>query len=74
MIKKYSIGEIQDEALRDPSLLLVVVAVPREYYSTLPLPLLEGKTVVDVSNRNSVKRKEELSQAEVLQGMAEGAR
>ena len=52
----------------------MVVAVPREYYSTLPLPLLEGKTVVDVSNRNSVKRKEERSQAEVLQGMAEGAR
>ncbi len=52
----------------------MVVAVPREYYSTLPLPLLSGKTVVDVSNRNSVKRKEERSQAEVLQGMAEGAR
>ncbi len=37
---------------------IVIVAVPREFYADLPLSMIgTGKTVVDVSNRNSVKRK-----------------
>ena len=45
---------------------VVIVAIPFDFYSTLPASFLAGKVVVDVSNRNSVKRKGDLSQAEHL--------
>ncbi len=48
----------QDEAVKSSD--LVVVAVPKEYYNTLPLDSFDGKTIIDVSNRNSVKRKMEM--------------
>jgi len=38
---------------------LVIAAVPKEYYRDLPVNLLVGKLVVDVSNRNSIKRKDD---------------
>lgn len=34
-----------------------------------PLQLLEGKTVIDCSNRSTVHRKQEISQAEYLQSI-----
>ena len=36
---------------------VVVLAVPVDFYTTLPLKLLSGKVVVDVSNRNSMHKK-----------------
>jgi len=45
---------------------VVIVAIPFDFYNTLPAGLLAGKVVVDVSNRNSVKRNGDLSQAEQL--------
>ncbi len=36
---------------------LVVVAIPKDFYTGLPANLLAGKTVVDVSNRSTVHRK-----------------
>jgi len=45
---------------------LVIVAVPRDFYHTLPIRLLAGKVVVDVSNRSSVRRTSTESQAEYL--------
>ena len=36
---------------------LVIVAVPKDFYHTLPVDLLKGKVVVDVSNRASIKAK-----------------
>ena len=45
---------------------IVIVAIPFEFYSSLPVNLLAGKTVVDVSNRSTIKRIGELSQAEQL--------
>ena len=38
---------------------LVVVAVPKDFYTSLPLHLMKGKVVVDVSNRTTVKAKTE---------------
>ena len=35
---------------------LVIVALPKDFYHTIPAHLLRGKVVVDVSNRSSVKR------------------
>jgi predicted dinucleotide-binding enzyme len=35
---------------------LVIVAVPKDFYSSIPTNLLKGKVVVDVSNRTSAKR------------------
>ena len=37
---------------------IVIVAIPFDFYSSLPSGLLAGKIVVDVSNRATVKRKE----------------
>merc|ERR1711884_81167 len=55
-----------EEAIRSSN--IIVMAVPKNFYERQPLHLLEGKTVVDVSNRNSVYRKDEsISQAEYLQ-------
>ena len=45
---------------------IVIVAIPFEFYPSLPVSLLAGKTVVDVSNRSTSKRTSELSQAEHL--------
>ena len=45
---------------------VVIVAIPFAFYSSLPAGLLANKVVVDVSNRNTVKRKGDLSQAEHL--------
>ena len=45
---------------------IVIVAIPFKFYSSLPAGLLSGKIVVDVSNRATVKRTSELSQAEHL--------
>jgi len=45
---------------------LVIVAVPKDFYHTLPVDLLKGKVVVDVSNRASIKAKSSESQAEQL--------
>ena len=46
---------------------VILVAIPPTFYSSLPLELLAGKIVVDVSNRNKVRRTAtELSQAEQL--------
>jgi len=45
---------------------IVIVAIPFEFYPSLPVSLLAGKVVVDVSNRSSSKRTTELSQAEQL--------
>ena len=45
---------------------VVIVAIPFDFYSSLPEDLLAGKIVVDVSNRSTVKRTSERSQAEHL--------
>jgi len=46
---------------------VVLVAIPFNFYSSLPIHLLADKIVVDVSNRNKVRRDEsEESQAEML--------
>merc|ERR1711884_531170 len=46
---------------------LVVVAVPRDFYHTLPAHLLAGKILVDVSNRSTTRRGADgVSQAEYL--------
>jgi len=45
---------------------IVIVAIPFKFYSSLPAGLLSGKVVVDVSNRATVNRTSELSQAEHL--------
>jgi len=55
-----------EEAIKSSN--IIVMAVPKNFYERQPLHLLEGKTVIDVSNRNSVYRKDEsISQAEYLQ-------
>ena len=46
---------------------IIVMAIPKDYYKDQPLELLEGKIVIDVSNRTTVHRKEGISQAEYLQ-------
>ena len=56
-----------DEALKHSN--LVVLAIPKEFYVKLDSHLFESKTVIDVSNRSSVQRKEEMSQAEHLQSL-----
>jgi len=45
---------------------LVIAAVPKDFYENLPVKALEGKVVVDVSNRNTSKRSGSGSQAEYL--------
>jgi len=39
---------------------LIVAAIPKDFYSSLPANLLAGRIVIDVSNRNSIKRKMEM--------------
>ena len=48
---------------------IIVMAIPKDFYDRQPLKLLEGKTVIDVSNRATLHRKEEVSQAEYLQSL-----
>ena len=48
---------------------IIVMAIPKDFYKEQPLQLLEGKTVIDCSNRSSVKSKENLSQAEYLESL-----
>ena len=48
---------------------IIVMAIPKDFYKDQPLHLLEGKTVIDCSNRSSVKSKETLSQAEYLESL-----
>jgi len=49
---------------------VVLVAIPAIFYSSLPVSLLADKIVVDVSNRNKVRRAaSEQSQAEHLAGL-----
>jgi len=45
---------------------ILIIAVPAAFYASLPADLLRHKILVDVSNRNSVKRTEPISQAEYL--------
>jgi len=47
---------------------LIIVAIPKNFYTSLPGNLLSGKVVVDVSNRSS-SSKSELSQAEYLSSL-----
>lgn len=53
---------------------LVVVAVPRDFYHTLPSHLLQDKILIDVSNRATVKRNEPVSQAEYLASLFPNSR
>jgi len=48
---------------------IVIIAIPFDHYSSLPVSLLRDKIVVDVSNRATVRRTSELSQAEHLAKM-----
>ena len=45
------------------------MCVPKDFYEKQPLHLLDGKTVIDVSNRSTTYRKMEISQAEYLQSL-----
>ena len=59
-----------EDAIKSSSQNIVVLAVPKDFYEKQPLHLLEGKIVIDVSNRNSIYRKgDERSQAEYLQSL-----
>ena len=48
---------------------IIVMAVPKDCYDQQPLELLDGKIVIDCSNRSTIHRKEEQSQAEYLQSL-----
>ena len=54
-----------EEAIKSSD--IIVMAIPKDFYKEQPLHLLEGKTVIDCSNRSSVKSKENISQAEYLE-------
>jgi len=45
---------------------IVIIAIPFAHYSSLPAAQLRDKIVVDVSNRDTVRRTSDLSQAEHL--------
>merc|ERR1711997_248709 len=57
-----------EEAIRASQSNIVILAVPKDFYEKQPIQLLEGKVVIDVSNRNSIYAKGE-SQAEYLQSI-----
>ena len=46
---------LQEEAIDAAD--VVVIAVPKDFYSSLPLKRLAGKVVVDVSNRSTIHNK-----------------
>ena len=56
-----------EEAIKSSN--IIVMAIPKDFYKEQPLHLLEGKTVIDCSNRSSIKSKENLSQAEYLESL-----
>merc|ERR1719400_2960861 len=58
-----------EEALSASNSNIVILAVPKDFYERQPLKALEGKVVVDVSNRNSIYSKDATSQAEYLQSL-----
>ena len=45
------------------------MAIPKDFYEKQDLHLLQGKIVIDCSNRSTIHRKEERSQAEYLQSL-----
>ncbi|CAL4132321.1 unnamed protein product, partial [Meganyctiphanes norvegica] len=46
---------------------ILVVAVPSDHYSRLPLHALKGKILIDVANNTKMPKPDEMSQAEILQ-------
>jgi len=58
-----------EEAISASNSNIVILAVPKDYYERQPLKALEGKVVVDVSNRSSIYAKDATSQAEYLQSI-----
>ena len=57
----------QEEAMKKS---IVIVAIPFQFYSSLPLEsILPGTVVVDCSNRTNTCQGEDLAQAEQLQAM-----
>jgi len=58
-----------EEALATSTSNIVILAVPKDFYERQPLKALEGKVVVDVSNRSSIYAKDPTSQAEYLQSL-----
>jgi len=48
---------------------IIIIAIPQGFYHTLPSDLLAGKILVDVSNRPTIRRTTELSQAEYLSSL-----
>ena len=48
-----------EEAIRVSQSNIVILAVPKDFYEKQPIHLLEGKVVIDVSNRNSIYAKGE---------------
>ena len=72
LVEKFGASIVKiDEALQHSN--LVVLAIPKDFYIKLDYHLFEGKIVIDVSNRLSVQRKEEMSQAEYLQSLLQKA-
>merc|ERR1711973_428185 len=58
-----------EDALATSTSNIVILAVPKDFYERQPLKALEGKVVVDVSNRSSIYAKDPTSQAEYLQSI-----
>merc|ERR1711997_1001037 len=58
-----------EEAISASNSNIVILAVPKDFYERQPLKALEGKVVVDVSNRSSIYAKDATSQAEYLQSI-----
>ena len=48
-------SRFQDEAISASD--LVIVAVPKDFYTSLPVESFAGKIVVDVSNRSTTRNK-----------------
>ena len=48
-------SRLQEEAIDAAD--VVVIAVPKDFYTSLPLKRLAGKIVVDVSNRSTIHNK-----------------
>ena len=51
-----------EEAISASNSNIVILAVPKDFYERQPLKALEGKVVVDVSNRSSIYAKDATSQ------------
>lgn len=45
---------------------VIIAAIPKDYYHTLPAQLLAGRILVDCSNRKTLRRTDNISQAEYL--------